>query len=283
MTFPANGQEVVADATFARNAGFDLIATGDHLRHPRDPSVPLLDGWAVAAAWAMCASGLRIGVLVSNLIYRHPTLVAKAAMTVDQLSGGRLTLGVGGGVYETDHSMAGVSVWSPAERVDRLSDFVDALSAALEEKSVFDGRFYRFADAAWAPGSMQRPRPPLFVGAAGARVLRLAAQHADGWSAFGGYSPTDHASFFAVVAEQAQTVDDACRRVGRDPASLRRSLLAFRPLAPWRSTEALTKIVEDAHRLSFEELILYKPANIDEMRVFEAAQDRLRDLATLGA
>lgn len=123
----------------------------------------------------------------------------------------------------------------------------------------------------------------MFVGAAGARVLRLAAQHADGWSAFGGYSPTDHASFFAVLAEQAQTVDDACRQVGRDPASLRRSLLAFRPLAPWRSTEALTRIVEDAHRLSFEEVILYKPANIDEMRVFEAAQDRLRDLKTLGA
>lgn len=115
MTFPANGQEVVADATLARSTAFDLIATGDHLRHPRDPSVPLLDGWAVAAAWAMCAGGLRIGVLVSNLIYRHPTLVAKAAMTVDQLSGGRLTLGVGAGVYETDHSMAGVSLWSPAE------------------------------------------------------------------------------------------------------------------------------------------------------------------------
>ena len=283
MTFPASRAEVEADATLATDAGFDLIATGDHLRHPRDPEVPLLDGWAVVTAWAMCSIGLRIGMLVSNLIYRLPAMVAKAAVTVDQLSGGRLDLGVGAGVYATDHAMSGVADWPAAERVERLDEFVGALAAALEGRPSFHGRFYGFSEAAWSPGSLQAPRPPLWVGAAGPRVLRLAARHADGWSAFGGYGPTDHTSFFAAVREQAHTVDDACRRIGRDPASLRRSLLAFRPLAPWRTADALTEVVQDAHTLGFDEIILYKPATAEEMRVFDTANDRLRDLKNLEA
>jgi alkanesulfonate monooxygenase SsuD/methylene tetrahydromethanopterin reductase-like flavin-dependent oxidoreductase (luciferase family) len=281
MSFPGNRQEVEADAALAMEAGLDSIATGDHLRHPRDPSVPLLDGWAVVSAWAMCTTGLRIGLLVSNLIYRHPVLVAKAALAADQLSDGRLDLGVGAGVYPTDHEMAGVARWSPAERVDRLSEFLDALDAALAGRPSFDGRAYPFGGAAWSPGPLQRPRPPLWVGAAGPRMLRLVAQHADGWSAFGGYAPTDHASFFSLVADQGRTLDHACNQIGRDPASLARSLLAFRPLAPWRSADALTEVVSLAHNLGFEEVILYKPADADEWRTFERAQDRLRELKTM--
>lgn len=280
MSFPCDRQEVEADGRLAE-AGFDLIATGDHLRHPRDPSIPLLDGWVVAAGWAMCTSRLRIGMLVSNLIYRQPVLVAKAALAVDQLSSGRLELGVGAGVYPTDHAMAGVPSWSPAERVDRLGEFVRALRGALSGDTSFEGRFYRFDDAAWSPGPHQLPRPPLVIGGAGPRVLRLAAEHADVWSAFGGYAPTDHASFFSAVADQVRTLDQACLQVDRDPASLRRSLLAFRPLAPWLSIDALTAVVHDAHRLGFEEVILYKPANPNEMRVFEAADSTIADLKRL--
>src|SRR5947209_3691977 len=111
MSFPKDRREVEADAKLAMQAGFHGIATGDHLRHPLDASIPLLDGWAVVSAWAMCTTGLRIGMLVSNIIYRHPVLVAKAALAADQLSDGRLDLGVGAGVYPTDHDMAGVAQW----------------------------------------------------------------------------------------------------------------------------------------------------------------------------
>jgi alkanesulfonate monooxygenase SsuD/methylene tetrahydromethanopterin reductase-like flavin-dependent oxidoreductase (luciferase family) len=281
MSFPGNRREVEADAAMAMGAGFDSIATGDHLRHPRDPSVPLLDGWGVVSAWAMCTDGLRIAMLVNNLIYRQPVLVAKAALAADQLSEGRLDLGVGAGLYATDHQMAGVAAWTPSERADRFTEFVDALDAALTGQASFDGRVYRFTEAAWSPGPVQRPRPPLWVGAAGPKMLNLVARRADGWSAFGGYTPTDHASFFSVVAEQRRTLDEACSRIGRDPRSLARSLLAFRPLAPWRSDDALVEVVTDAHELGFDEVILYKPADADETRIFERSTDTLMDLKSL--
>lgn len=118
MSLAGTAEDVIADARLAGEAGFDLIATADHLRHPRDPQVPGLDGWSILAAWTVTTQRLRLAVLVSNLIYRHPVLLAKQVITVDQLSGGRVDVGVGTGVYPTDHSMAGVQNWAARERVD---------------------------------------------------------------------------------------------------------------------------------------------------------------------
>jgi alkanesulfonate monooxygenase SsuD/methylene tetrahydromethanopterin reductase-like flavin-dependent oxidoreductase (luciferase family) len=271
MSFPGDRREVDADARLAVEAGFDTLATGDHLRHPRDPTTPLLDGWSVLAAWAASTQQVRIAMLVSNLVYRHPTLVAKQAIAVDQLSGGRLDLGVGAGVYATDHAMAGVPPWSARDRVDRLSEFVRAVDLALRGAESFDGRFYPFAEASWSPGPVQHPRPPIAVGAVGPRVLRLTAELADVWSAFGGIGLDDEAAFFSALEDQTRTLDRCCEEIGRDPQSLRRSLLAFRPLAPWRSIQSLENVVHAAHRLGIDELILYKPADADQMQVFDKA------------
>ena len=271
MTFPASGEEASADLALASEAGFDLLATGDHLRHPREPPLPVLDGWSVLAAWAAGAGAVRLAMLVSNIIYRHPAVLAKHAITVDQISGGRLDLGVGAGVYPTDHAMAGVPQWSADERVDRLEEFVQALDAALQGQPSFEGRYYRFDGAAIVPGSIQRPRPPILIGAAGPRVLRLAARHADAWSAFGGIDVADEDAFLAAIGQQTIAIDRYCDEIGRDRRSLRRSLLAFRPLRPWRSPGALARLCEKAHGLGFDEIIVYKPANDDERRAFDAA------------
>ena len=282
ITFPASGQEVFADLALASEAGFDLLATGDHLRHPRDPPLPVLDGWSVLAAWAATAGRLRLAMLVSNIIYRHPAVLAKHAITVDQLSGGRLDIGVGAGVYSTDHAMAGVPQWSAGERVDRLEEFVHAMDLALRGEPSFAGRYYRFDAAAVVPGSIQRPRPPILIGAAGPRLLRLAARHADGWSAFGGIDVADEDAFLAVLRQQTIAIDRYCDEIGRDPRSLRRSLLAFRPLRPWGSANALSMLAEQAHALAFDEIIVYKPADDDERRAFDAAvQDTFPGLRSL--
>lgn len=277
MSFPADRREVDEDARLATEAGFDVIATGDHLRHPRDPASPVLDGWAVLAAWAT-STRLRVAMLVSNLIYRHPVLAAKQAIAIDQLSEGRLDLGVGAGVYPTDHAMSGVEPWSAPERVERLSEFVRALDLGLRGASSFDGTFYRFSDAAWSPGPVQSPRPPITIGAVGPRLLRLTAEVADTWSAFGGVGLADEASFFGAVTRQARNVDGCCQEIGRDPRSLRRSLLAFRPLAPWRSAHALEELAHAARRLGFDELVLYRPADAVEMGVFEKVAGTLSAL-----
>jgi alkanesulfonate monooxygenase SsuD/methylene tetrahydromethanopterin reductase-like flavin-dependent oxidoreductase (luciferase family) len=278
MSLAGTPEDVIADARLAADAGFDVIATADHLRHPRDPQVPGLDGWSILAAWAVTTERLRLAMLVSNLIYRHPVVLAKQVITVDQLSGGRVDVGVGAGVYPTDHSMAGVANWTPRERVDRLDEFVRALAAALDGDESFDGRFYSFSNASWAPGPRQLPRPPLAVGAVGPRLLRVTARHADVWSAFGGLALDNKAACFAALGEQARVIDSECEAIDREPSTLRRSLLAFRPLAPWTSAGALDEIVEFARELRFDEVVVYKPTTDEELDVFEDAVARLPSL-----
>jgi alkanesulfonate monooxygenase SsuD/methylene tetrahydromethanopterin reductase-like flavin-dependent oxidoreductase (luciferase family) len=274
ITFPGSREELLADLSLATDAGFDILATGDHMRHPRDSGAPVLDGWSVLAAWAAVAANVRLAMLVSNIIYRHPTVLAKQAVTVDQVSGGRLDLGVGAGVYATDHAMTGVPPWSPGERVDRLEEFVKALDLVLRGQASFDGRYYQFEGAALAPGTIQRPRPPIVLGAVGPRVLRLAARVADGWSAFGGVDVADEDVFLAAIHQQTTTIDRYCADIDRDPRSLRRSLLAFRPLRPWSSPDALSKLAEQVAALGFDEIILYKPEDADEQGVFDGVVAR---------
>ena len=281
MSLAGTGDEVMADAHLAADAGFDLIATADHLRHPRDVSVPGLDGWSTLVAWAVATDRLRLAMLVSNLIYRHPVLLAKQVITVDRLSGGRLDVGVGAGVYSTDHRMAGVPEWAPRERVDRLDEFVRSLDAALRGAESFDGDHYGFSDASWAPGPVQQPRPPILIGAVGPRMLRVTARLADVWSAFGGLALDDEAACFDALESQSRTLDGACETIGRDPASLRRSLLAFRPLTPWARPGALEQIADSARRLGFDELVVYKPATDDERRVFDGTVAGLPSLKTI--
>jgi alkanesulfonate monooxygenase SsuD/methylene tetrahydromethanopterin reductase-like flavin-dependent oxidoreductase (luciferase family) len=279
LSIPEGRQAVRDDGALARTAGFDVLATADHIRHPRDPDSPVLDGWSVLAAWAATVEKLRLAVLVSNIIYRQPTVLAKQVVTIDQLSDGRVDIGIGAGVYPTDHAMSGTPMWSPSERVSRLKEFVGAIDAALTGQPSFNGIYYRFADAAVAPGTIQRPRPPIVLGAVGPSMLRLTAEVADVWSAFGGMAIEDEETFFSVLAKQNEVLNHRCDEIGRDPRTLRRSLLAFRPLTPWRSRECFERLAEHAHRLGFEELILYMPSGLDEHKVFdEVATDVLPEL-----
>lgn len=278
MSLAGTAEDVSADARLASETGFDVIATADHLRHPRELQVPGLDGWSILAAWAVTTERLRLAMLVSNLIYRHPVVLAKQVITVDQLSGGRVDVGVGTGVYPTDHSMAGVEHWTPRERVDRLEEFVRALAAALDGDESFDGRFYSFSEASWTPGPLQQPRPPIAVGAVGPRLLRITARHADTWSAFGGLTLDDKTACFAALLEQTRLIDAECAAIDRDPSTLHRSLLVFRPLTPWAEPGALEEIVDVARGLRFDEIVVYKPTTVDELNVFEQAIKRLPSL-----
>lgn len=178
--FPVDLAGVVAEAVRAEEHGFDVLATGDHIRHPRDPEVAILDGWSLLANWAAHTQTVRLAMLVSNLIYRDPVLLAKQAVAIDQLSNGRLDLGIGTGVYATDHLMAGIPEWSPGEKVGRLAEALEIVDGLLRgAMTEYDGRYYSFEQASVSPGPLQNPRPPLTVGAEGPRTLRLAARYAD--------------------------------------------------------------------------------------------------------
>ena len=119
LSLPAFWREATLHAEWAESLGFTSLWTGDHLRHPRQSEHPFLDGWTLLPAWATVTRRVQLGMLVSNLIYRHPALLARQAAATDVISDGRLVLGVGTGVYPTDHAMAGVPMWSFRERVAR--------------------------------------------------------------------------------------------------------------------------------------------------------------------
>src|SRR5215469_1511957 len=127
--------------------GFDSAWDCDHFVQPSRPTGPYLEAWTLLAGLAAVTERIRIGVLVSSNTFRHPSLLAKQALTVDHISNGRLDIGFGAGWYEPEHPMFGLELWAPAERVTRFDEAVQLLDGWLRnEVTSFEGRFYQLKD-----------------------------------------------------------------------------------------------------------------------------------------
>src|SRR5919199_3225790 len=165
-------EQVLRWAREVEALGLDSLWIADHLVNPVG-SKPFYEGWTTLAALAQATSRIRVGTLVSSIVFRAPRVLAKQAIAVDHVSGGRLEVGVGAGAKE-DNEAAGLPRWTPRERSDRLRAFVEELDDLLrgDERRGFP---------------VQRPRPPLTVAAWSPRNLRLAAERADRWNTMGGY------------------------------------------------------------------------------------------------
>jgi hypothetical protein len=109
------------------------------------------------------------------------------------------------------------------------------------------------------PLPVQRPRPPLTIAAHGPKMLRIAAQYGDGWSSWGGYGVVTEDDFYAVTADRSHRFDDLCADLGRDPATIRHSLVCFPPLTPWTSVEYFTDLVGRYREIGIDEFVLYWP------------------------
>jgi alkanesulfonate monooxygenase SsuD/methylene tetrahydromethanopterin reductase-like flavin-dependent oxidoreductase (luciferase family) len=128
--------------------------------------------------------------------------------------------------------------WPAAERVARFREFVEPVDLLLrQEVTSYDGQFYHCEAAETVPLPVQRPRPPITIAAHGPKMLGIAAKHGDGWSSWGGYGVETEEDFYAVTAERSQRFDDLCVAAGRDPTTIRHSLVCFPPLTPWQSVE----------------------------------------------
>ncbi len=177
----------------AEQLGAHTAWTYDHLtwRDLRDgpwfAAVPLL------AAASQVTTTMRLGTLVTSPNFRHPVTLAKEAMTLDDLSRGRFTLGIGAGGTGWDASALGQEPWTAAERTARFAEFVDHLDRLLTEPAVerLDGRYYAAVDARAIPGCEQRPRVPFAVAGAGPRAMDVAARHGQLWVTFGDPSASD--------------------------------------------------------------------------------------------
>ncbi len=201
----------------AEEAGFDHLWDFDHLASigPGGPDRPIFEGWSLQAAMAEATRRVRIGCLVTGNTYRNPAVLAKIAVTVDHLSGGRLEFGIGAAWAEIEHKMYGIDGLD--HRVGRLSESLAILKSLFtEERTDFAGRYYRMTDAISNPKPVQKPHPPFWIGGQGEMVLRLVARHADVWNISGG----DPESIKAHIAR----FEEACGAVGRDPSEIRRSL-----------------------------------------------------------
>jgi F420-dependent oxidoreductase-like protein len=217
-----SGQDTTIEALravwrIADEGGFDHVWDFDHLASIGDggPDRPIYEGWTLQAAIAEATQRVRIGCLVTGNTYRNPALLAKEAVTVDHLSGGRLEFGIGAAWAEIEHEMYGIEGLD--HRVGRLSESLRIIKSLFtEERTNFEGRYYHFKDAIANPKPNQTPYPPFWIGASGPTTLRLVARHADVWNIAGGDPDR--------VKELTPMLEEACGAVGRDPAEIRRSI-----------------------------------------------------------
>jgi F420-dependent oxidoreductase-like protein len=194
---------------------FESAWTFDHF-YPifSDPNGPCMEGWITLTALAQATRRLRVGVLVTGNVYRHPAVLANMAATLDVVSGGRLELGLGAGWNELECAAYGIDLPPLTERFDRFEEACQVVLGLLRDETTdFDGRHYRLTAARCEPKPVQRPHPPLCIGGGGEkRTLRAVARWAQHWNFPGGGVETlKHKR--AVLAEH-------CAEVGRDPTEI---------------------------------------------------------------
>jgi alkanesulfonate monooxygenase SsuD/methylene tetrahydromethanopterin reductase-like flavin-dependent oxidoreductase (luciferase family) len=256
--------------------GFDSVWLPDHFVPTFRPDLPFMEAWTLLAGLATVTSRIRVGVLVSCNTFRHPALLAKEAVTVDHISGGRLELGIGAGWVEFEHTMFGLRYPDAAERVGMYAEAVQLIDALLRnDVTTYNGTYYQLDAAPFRPAPLQRPRPPLTLAAHAPRMLRAIAPYVDRWNSMG--TP-------AEMAERGARLDDACAAIGRDPATIVRSLLYVPALAPdetpWASVEAFADFAGRYRESGVSDLILQPPPDGNWAIVERVAGDLIPRLRT---
>lgn len=248
----------------AEELGFHAAYTYDHLSWRSFRDAPWFGAVPTLTAAAVATERLRLGTLVTSPNFRHPVTLAKELMSVDDVSEGRLTVGIGAGGTGFDASALGQEPWSARERADRFGEFVPLLDQLLtQDSTTAQGAHYSAVEARNIPGCVQRPRVPFYVAATGPRGLRVAAEYGQGWVTYGDPAgpaevPAEQAP--AVVAAQLEKLRAACAARGRDSDELEKVLLqgstAERPLD---SLDAFVDWAGTYQRLGITEIVVHWP------------------------
>ncbi|MEW1909877.1 LLM class flavin-dependent oxidoreductase [Kitasatospora sp. NPDC085895] len=268
----------------AEDLGFHAAYTYDHLSWRSFRDEPWFGSVPTLTAAATATERMRLGALVTSPNFRHPVTLAKELITLDDVSGGRTTLGIGAGGIGFDATALGQEAWSPKERADRFGEFLPLLDELLREDSTTSaGTYYSAVEARNIPGCVQTPRLPFYVAATGPRGLRLAAEYGQGWVTYGDPKgpadvPVEQAP--AVVAAQLAKLTAACEARGRDVAELEKVLLqgstAEKPL---QSLGAFVDWAGTYREIGITELVIHWPVPDS---IFENDLTVFEEIATEG-
>ncbi|CDO88952.1 LLM class F420-dependent oxidoreductase [Mycobacterium triplex] len=234
----------------ADRLGFEAVWDYDHFYGPQEHDAPTHEGWTTLAAMAAVTERARVGCLVSSVTYRNPAVLAKMAVTVDHISGGRLNFGIGAGWHEAEHCGYGIDFPAPGARVAMVDEALTLIRRLWTEESVtFKGQFFALEDALCEPKPLQRPHPPIVMGGTEPKMLRVIARQADIWNMPGYEGPERWGTVNARL-------DEACADVGRKPGEVMRTAqVPLHPVEPEQVDEQLA-LLPEFERLGCEQMVL---------------------------
>jgi len=231
--------QLVDRVQFAESAGFDGAWVFDHFTPLYgDQKGPCLEGWTLLAGLAAVTSRIRLGVLVTGITYRHPSILATEAVTVDHISRGRLEIGIGAAWHQPEHEALGVPFPSIKERAERLEEGVQVMRLLMtKDRANFKGRHYSLDHASYHPRPLQQPHPPIWIGAGGEQLmLPIVARQADAWHAFGSEE---------TMVTKSRLLDRLAHEAGRDPKLILRSA-SLSLSRPWDQVRRRAAQLRDA-------------------------------------
>ncbi|MBB1256919.1 LLM class flavin-dependent oxidoreductase [Streptomyces sp. OF3] len=275
----ADGQKIWQRA---EDLGFHAAYTYDHLSWRTFRDGPWFGAVPTLTAAATATRRMRLGTLVTSPNFRHPVTLAKELISLDDVSGGRVTLGIGAGGIGFDATALGQEAWTPRERADRFGEFVPLLDRLLTEDAVSHrGAYYSADEARNIPGCVQRPRLPFAVAANGPRGLKLAARHGQAWVTTGdpkvNGTGTPEQSVEAIRGQLGK-LGKACADIGRDVADLDKILLhGFTPdrNRPLDSVDAFVDFAGRHRDLGFTEIAIHWPIPDSDFAADQAVFERI--------
>ncbi|MFD3805417.1 LLM class flavin-dependent oxidoreductase [Streptomyces sp. NPDC058611] len=266
----------------AERLGFHTAYTYDHLSWRGFRDLPWFGAVPTLTAAAAVTERIRLGTLVTSPNFRHPVTLAKDLISLDDVSAGRVTLGIGAGGNGFDATALGQEAWTPRERADRFAEFVALLDRLLTEGAVSErGAFYSAEEARNIPGCVQSPRLPFAVAATGPRGLKLAARYGQAWVTTGDpklFEEGTPGQSLEALRGQAGRLDEALAEAGRKPDSIEKVLLTG--FTPERNTllESVDAFVDFAGRhrqLGFTELVIHAPIPGSDFAADETVFERI--------
>ncbi|MER5539943.1 LLM class flavin-dependent oxidoreductase [Streptomyces mirabilis] len=250
--------------TSLEDLGLHHAWTYDHLSWRTLRDAPWFDALTTLTAVASVTRTMELGTFVTSPNFRHPVVLAKQVMTLDQVSGGRFVFGMGAGAEGADARVLGSSPLSPHERAERFAEFVELSDLLLRQPSTtYRGSYFSAVDARMIPGCARQPRVPFALAAAGPRGLGLTARYGQWWVTIG--DPANpgggtESENWVILKRQVALLQDACERASRDVSGIRKVVSISRLVeAPYSSPERFVDLVGQCGELGFTDVVVNYP------------------------